>query len=271
MPAQKITLELLVNTTTGTATARQVSGGQNASSASASRESGSRGGSAELASQISGKPVYGGGGSGVPFFLDPTNTLGSAARYGLDAALNPFLSGGQQSATLETQAKRAAAYTPFGTASGIAAASGNDALANKIDQAGKAIADMMGTLAEKANQIKSITSSAALNTVSGVAEQYASAGVSLSKDQLKRMYDAEEARQNRIVQARMAAAEASGNTTGKQSQMAIEGINNQINGLMGRLASPELQKSIDDARRLAEQQARGMAAMGAGNGIPTNR
>lgn len=262
-------------------------GGGNAASASEARESRARGGGSgggggysALASQFSGEPKYGGSGSGVPFFLDPTNTIGSAVRRGLDAAQNPFLSGGERNAQLQVQLARASAYTPFGAAStALAAMPGMSGASEKAEQIGRAVADAVATVLERRLMQQSMVSGAANQAVGGVAQQYAAAGVNLSDDVIDRLLKQTEAVENRKFEAQVRVANRSGkihpefqNSEAMAAQ--VQGIQRSMGdaigmftGMIGGGGRQGVSMSIEEARQIQ----RGAQANGQINGFPVNR
>jgi len=259
-------VELEIDVTTGKVVgAKLVAGGGGTGAAAASA---ARGGAS------AGQPVGGGGlsagqqasafaGRPTPsFFLGP---IGFATQQAFAAATNENMAGLAQQAALKVQAARAAAFA------GASRVLDNSVTGSALKSMGidgrelaTAIAEAVAASMDKVLRRAAETSQQAVGRVGGVVEQFARAGLEgqIGDDQIKKLLDRQQAAEERAFDARARVAALSGNV----SASAI----NEAQKMLGGLAGPALnvqgvRQAFDEARRQAEQAARGERAIGGGS------
>lgn len=229
------------------------SGGQNASAASAGRQTGGSD-SLDYQRQRANDQMFG--------LAGKAGALGGRM---FDTYSNPFLSGGEQTARASIEAARAAAAALPNAASLAAAQSAKGQItpgmaagmiedSRKFEKAGEIVGSAAAKVMEVAMQKLSTVAGQANQTVGGIAAQYASAGVKLSDQQIDSMLKMETARQTRIYDAQSRVASRSGNISAD--------LVNEVQSSM--------QDAMDQSRKMGQAAKLGNAQAG-GLGIVANR
>lgn len=219
-----------------------------------------------MARAITGSTASGYQGGRIPWFMDPSDPMGSGLRNVLAAALDPHRSGASIDATVGAQGLRAGA-----AATGLAL---NKASLGAIPvEIGNAVADALAEGFDRIMARDVATNEGANRAVGGVAAQFARAGFDLPDDVLREAFQRERAAQGRAYDARSRVAGVSGNRLAGgvvDAQTAAGAARERISGLlddMGVGMIPGVKKAVnnqvDDMRRQAEQAARmNQAAVG---------
>lgn len=184
------------------------------------------------------------GGAGIPWWLDPSTSLGSSMRAMTSAMTNPLLSGGEQTATMAAQSARLGLAAFGRTAPGRAQAA---ALAGSptadTDAIWDALADSVAAAIEKGFQEVSTVSAQTNQQVGDVAARFARAGVEIDDDRLTGLAERMQTLNRAEYRARVRAADVTGNVSAKmigEAQAAIGDLinpidNGNVNGTVSKM------------------------------------